>query len=89
MSANPTVREGGVPLYGRLMKTHRILLSIIAMAALCLLLFPEPTVAQCAMCRASLSGSMRNFNLGVLVLLAPPVAIFCTIFIVAIRNRKG
>jgi len=43
--------------------------------------------AQCAMCRASLSGSnnatfIRNLNIGVLVLLVPPVTIFCSIFIV-------
>jgi hypothetical protein len=42
------------------------------------------------MCRASLAGSnnaffIRNFNLGVLVLLVPPVAIFCTLF-VALRR---
>ena len=43
--------------------------------------------AQCSMCRASLtsvtnSRFMRNFNIGVLVLLIPPVSIFCSIFIV-------
>ena len=43
--------------------------------------------AQCAMCRASLSGSnnatfIRNLNIGVLVLLVPPVTIFCSIFVV-------
>lgn len=65
---------------------------LVAMAMLCLLVYSEPALAQCAMCRASLAGSrafVRSMNLGVLVLLAPPVAIFCTIFIVAIRNRKG
>jgi len=43
------------------------------------------------MCRASLAGSnnaffIRNFNIGVLVLLTPPVAIFCTIFVVLKRH---
>jgi hypothetical protein len=43
--------------------------------------------AQCSMCRASLAGSnnaffIRNFNLGVLVLLVPPVAMFCSFFVV-------
>ena len=43
--------------------------------------------AQCSMCRASLtsvtnSRFIRNFNIGVLVLLIPPVSIFCSIFIV-------
>jgi hypothetical protein len=45
------------------------------------------------MCRASLAGSnnaffIRNFNLGVLVLLLPPVTIFCSIF-VALRRHKA
>jgi hypothetical protein len=49
--------------------------------------------AQCAMCRAVLSGSnnarfMRNFNIGVLVLLVPPVSIFCSFFIV-LRHHRG
>jgi hypothetical protein len=48
-------------------------------------------LAQCSMCRASLAGSnpsfIRNFNIAVLVLLAPPVAIFCSIFIVLKRHH--
>ena len=45
------------------------------------------------MCRASLtsvtnSRFVRNFNIGVLVLLIPPVSIFCTLFIV-LRKYKG
>jgi hypothetical protein len=50
------------------------------------------TLAQCVMCRASLgnnSSFIRNFNIGVLVLLIPPVSIFCTIFIIAFRHRRG
>jgi hypothetical protein len=48
---------------------------------------------QCSMCRASLAGSnnpffIRNFNIAVLVLLTPPVAIFCSIFIVLKRHSK-
>jgi len=47
--------------------------------------------AQCSMCRASLtsvtnSRFIRNFNIGVLVLLIPPVSIFCSIFILLKRN---
>lgn len=44
------------------------------------------------MCRASLgsnSSFIRNFNIGVLVLLIPPVSIFCAIFVIAIRHRKS
>jgi hypothetical protein len=49
-------------------------------------------LAQCAMCRASLAGSnnatfIRNLNIGVLVLLVPPVTIFCSIFVV-LKRRK-
>ena len=46
--------------------------------------------AQCSMCRAALTSAtnsrfIRNFNIGVLVLLVPPVSIFCSIFIVLKR----
>jgi hypothetical protein len=66
-------------------------LTLIAGAVFCILLLSEPTFAQCAMCRASLganSSFLRNFNIGVLVLLVPPVSIFCAIFVVAYRHRK-
>lgn len=48
--------------------------------------------AQCSMCRAALTNAansrlVRHLNLGVLVLLAPPLAIFCTIFIVLKRQN--
>ena len=60
--------------------------------ALLLALCSESTLAQCAMCRASLAGNstfVKHMNLGVLVLLVPPVSIFCTIFILAFRHRKS
>jgi len=60
--------------------------------ALALTLLAESTMAQCVMCRASLGNNsvfMRNLNIGVLVLLVPPVSIFCTIFILAIRHRRA
>lgn len=49
--------------------------------------------AQCSMCRTALTSAsnsrfIRNFNIGVLVLLTPPVAIFCSIFIV-LRKYRG
>ena len=48
--------------------------------------------AQCSMCRTSLtsvtnSRFIRNFNIGVLVLLVPPVSIFCSIFLVLRKYR--
>jgi len=49
-------------------------------------------VAQCALCKTALAGSqnamfIRNFNISVLVLLVPPVTIFCSIFIALRRHR--
>ena len=49
--------------------------------------------AQCSMCRAALTSAtnsrfIRNFNIGVLVLLVPPVSIFCSIFIVLRKYRS-
>ena len=49
--------------------------------------------AQCSMCRSALTSAtnsrfIRNFNIGVLVLLTPPVAIFCSIFIVLRKYRS-
>ena len=70
----------------------RLLLPVLATVAL-LLLFSMTALGQCSMCRASLSGSnnaffIRNFNIGVLVLLIPPVTIFCSIF-VALKRYKA
>jgi len=65
---------------------RRVLVLVLCAGAVLLLAhgFAE---AQCSMCRASLTSVtntrfMRNFNIGVLVLLIPPVSIFCSIFIV-------
>jgi hypothetical protein len=76
------------------MKSQRAIriLTIAVLVATCTLLLSESTFAQCAMCRASLgsnSSFIRNFNIGVLVLLVPPVSIFCAIFIIAFRHRKS
>ena len=65
-----------------------LLLSFAALAA-----FGESSaLAQCAMCKASAAGldeaGTRNLNSAVLVLLCPPVAIFCAIFFVAYKHRK-
>ena len=69
----------------------RLAVAAIAVALMSLLLC-EPAMAQCVMCRASLTNNAafaRNLNIGVLVLLVPPVSMFCTIFILAIRHRKS
>jgi hypothetical protein len=69
-------------------------LIFFSLALIAVLVFASSGQAQCAMCRASLAGSnnaffIRNFNIGVLVLLTPPVAIFCSIFIVLKRHGSG
>jgi hypothetical protein len=57
-----------------------------------LLILNSSVDAQCSMCRAVLTNSnnaqfIRNFNIGILVLLVPPVSIFCSIFVVLRRHR--
>ena len=69
----------------------RSVVTAIAVASL-VALFSESALAQCVMCRASIGSNgsfVRNLNIGVLVLLVPPVSIFCTIFILAFRHRKS
>jgi hypothetical protein len=63
-------------------------------AALMLALLSLPTAAQCAMCRAAFDGSngavmAKSLNRGIIILLIPPVAIFCAIFITAYKYRKA
>lgn len=55
--------------------------------------FNVAVAAQCAMCRASLSGSnnarfIKNLNIGVLVLLTPPVTMFCVAFFILRRHSN-
>jgi len=68
-------------------------LVLVCVAAAIVLLANTYAEAQCSMCRASLtsvtdSKFIRNFNIGVLVLLIPPVSMFCTIFIL-LRKYRG
>jgi hypothetical protein len=74
----------------KLQPVIKLILTLVP-ALLLILLLEGTGLAQCAMCRASLAGSnnaffIRNFNIGVLVLLTPPVAIFCSIFIILKRH---
>ena len=67
-------------------------LTLILLVVGIIFLISIPADAQCVMCRASLAGAnsgklIRNFNIGVLVLLIPPVSIFCSIFIILRRSR--
>jgi heme/copper-type cytochrome/quinol oxidase subunit 2 len=75
---------------------HRTILmftaAALALAAVALLL-PSDALAQCPLCRAGLMNgddrTARTMNLAIVVLLIPPVSIFCTIFAVAYRRRRG
>lgn len=58
-----------------------------------ILLSSDVALAQCSMCKAVLTSSrdavfIRGYNIAVLVLLLPPVTIFCSIFIV-LKRHKG
>lgn len=69
----------------------RVLIAVVFAVAM-VLLANTSAEAQCSMCRAALTSAtnsrfIRNFNIGVLVLLAPPVSIFCSIFIVLRKYR--
>jgi hypothetical protein len=73
------------------LRSWQTILTVVLVAAVVLLL-AVPADAQCSMCRAVLSGSnngrfMRNLNIGVLVLLIPPVSIFVTIFVLLRKYR--
>ena len=68
----------------------------VIIAALMLALCSVPALAQCAMCRAAFNDGTSNgaamaqsLNRGIIVLLIPPVAIFCAIFITAIKYKKA
>jgi hypothetical protein len=70
-------------------KLPLLVLAIVAF----LLMFNATALGQCSMCRAALAGSnnaffIRNFNIGVLVLLVPPVTIFCSIFVALKRYQR-
>jgi len=68
-------------------------LVLIVFAVAIVLLANTYAEAQCSMCRTALTSAtnsrfLRNFNIGVLVLLVPPVTIFCSIFIVLRKYRS-
>ncbi len=74
------------------MRESRTALILAVLAALAALWGPD-AAAQCALCRTALQGASettaRTMNLAILVLLVPPVAIFCAIFAAALRRRDG
>jgi hypothetical protein len=72
------------------MKLRTLLFIVLAVGIV--LLVSGDVDAQCSMCRAALTNASnlrlsRAINRGVLVLLVPPVTIFCSIFILLRRSR--
>lgn len=76
----------------RRLKATLLLLSAALVVAVAALALPESAAAQCALCKLSAGSggprAVRALNVGILVLLLPPVGIFCTIFAVAYRHRR-
>ena len=73
-------------------KWWRVLVLVVVVVGVVLLANGDAG-AQCSMCRSALTSAtnsrfIRNFNIGVLVLLAPPVAMFCSIFVVLRKYRN-
>ena len=73
-------------------RAHLRLLACAALAVAAAALWANEAGAQCALCRTALEGAnaatARAMNLGILVLLVPPVAIFCALF-AALRRKQG
>lgn len=79
--------------------SQRLTIKLVLCAALIVvagLLASSPEAfAQCAMCKTALSNSpeaaklAERFNFAVLVLLIPPVLLFCGIFYAAYKYRKA
>lgn len=77
-----------------LKQRHQKMFAALAIAFVAVMLFCMPAAAQCPLCRISVESSSqgaamgRGLNLGILVLLIPPVTIFCSIFFLALKHRK-
>ncbi len=70
----------------------KIVLLLALTAAAVLTFAPADAYAQCAMCKSTANNldsvSARQLNLSTLILLCPPVAIFCAIFVIAYKHRN-
>lgn len=71
---------------------HITLVFAAALAALAAA-WPEAALAQCPLCRSAVQNAgeqtARTLNLAIVVLLIPPVSIFCAIFAVVYRRARG
>lgn len=78
------------------MKDRRITKFLLSIAGLVLTLqlVSATAMAQCAMCKNAVTGSpsaaklSESLNTAIIVLLIPPVLIFCGIFLLAYRYRR-
>ena len=75
-------------------RLNRKTVLLIAMATIAVFILGTSALGQCSMCKTALAGGnnalfVRNFNIGVLVLLVPPVTIFCSIFVVLKRYKRS
>lgn len=63
------------------------------LAAAVIFIYCPTAVAQCPLCRAAAEGlndgGAKSLNLAILMLLTPPVAIFCAFFYVAYKHRNA
>ncbi|HWS88470.1 MAG TPA: hypothetical protein VN282_15970 [Pyrinomonadaceae bacterium] len=70
---------------------HLALVCAAALAALAAL-WPEAALAQCPLCRSAVQNAgdqtARTLNLAIVVLLIPPVSIFCAIFAVVYKKAR-
>lgn len=78
------------------MGTHaQSIIKSMAGAAAMMVVSCSGALAQCAMCKAAVASSADSaskasgMNLAVLVLLIPPLAMFCAFFVAAYRFRKA
>lgn len=73
-------------LAGRLAATVATVLVFTLLAA-------TEAFAQCPLCKAAVQNAglkmARALNLGIIILLIPPVTIFCSIFVVAFKRRRA
>lgn len=66
---------------------------VFAVIVICL--WCMPALAQCPLCKLAVENSTqgkaigRGLNTGILVLLVPPVTVFCSIFFLAIKHRRA
>lgn len=73
--------------------TGSSILIFAAALALAAAAWPGTALAQCPLCRSALQDAgdqtARTINLAIVVLLIPPVSIFCAIFAVVYRRARG